>query len=88
VLDTVLEACAPARGRWTSGARHGLADRVLARAAGAVFPLAVARLAAGGAPPGVLADLIDMTERQVLRGRCPADDPGPGEPPVPPEDDR
>ncbi len=87
-LDAVLEACAPARGRWTSGARHGLADRVLARAAGAVFPLAVDRLAAGGAPPGVLADLIDMTERQVLRGRCPADDPGPGEPPVPPEDDR
>ncbi len=88
VLDPVLEACAPARGRWISGARHGLADRVLARAAAAVFPLAVARLEADGAPPGVLADLVDMTERQVLRGRCPADDPGPGEPPLPPEDDR
>ena len=32
-------------GRWVSAARHGLADRVLARAAGTVFELACAQLA-------------------------------------------
>jgi glutamate--cysteine ligase len=74
-IDRVREACAPAAGRWTSGARHGLADRVLARAAAAVFELAIGRLPAVGAPPWVIDDLTAMTEQQVLRGRCPADDP-------------
>jgi glutamate--cysteine ligase len=58
---------------------------VLARAAAGVFTLACERLA--GAPARVRADLIDMTERQVLLGRCPADDPAPGEPPVPAEEE-
>ncbi len=81
VIDLVLELCEPARGRWISGARHGLADRVLARAAAGLFTLACDRLD-DHAPAHVRADLVDMTERQVLAGRCPADDPAPGEPPA------
>lgn len=86
VTDRVLEFCEPARGRWVSGARHGLADRVLARAAAGVFPLAVDRLPDVGAPRWVLDALTLMTERQVLRGRCPADDPAPGDPTTPDHD--
>ncbi len=81
ITDVAREACEPAQGRWVSAARHGLADRVLARAAGTVFGLACAQLPALGAPSWVTEDLIAMTEQQVLRGRCPADDPV--EPPVP-----
>jgi glutamate--cysteine ligase len=73
-IDGALAACEPAQQRWTAAARHGLADRVLARAAGEVFELALGRLAGVGAPDWVVADLTDMTERQVLRGRCPADE--------------
>ena len=79
VTDRVLEICEPVRGRWVSGARHGLADRVLARAAAGVFTLALDRLPGIGAPGWVVDALTLMTERQVLRGRCPADDPLPGE---------
>lgn len=75
--DRVLELCDPARGRWRSAARHGLADPVLARAAAGVFTLACERLV--GAPAWVRDPLIDMTERRVLRGLCPADDPAPGD---------
>jgi glutamate--cysteine ligase len=74
-IDRVREACAPADGRWTSAARHGLSDRVLARAAATVFELAIGRLPAIGAPDWVRDDLTAMTEQQVLCGRCPADDP-------------
>lgn len=74
VTDRVLEVCEPARDRWVSGARHGLADRVLARAAATVFDLACAQLPAVNAPPDVVDALGEMTERYVLRGRCPADD--------------
>jgi glutamate--cysteine ligase len=81
ITDLAREACEPAQGRWVSAARHGLTDRVLARAAGTVFGLACAQLPALGAPDWVAADLIAMTEQQVLRGRCPADDPaGPSTP--------
>jgi glutamate--cysteine ligase len=75
ITDVALEACEPAQGRWVSAARHGLVDRVLARAAGTVFGLACAQLPTIGAPSWVIDDLIAMTEQQVLRGRCPADDP-------------
>jgi glutamate--cysteine ligase len=75
ITDLAREACEPAQGRWVSAARHGLVDRVLARAAGAVFGLACAQLPVLGAPEWVIEDLIAMTEEQVLRGRCPADDP-------------
>jgi glutamate--cysteine ligase len=79
VTDRVLEACEPARGRWVSGARHGLSDRVLAGAARVVFDLACRQLPSLGAPPWLLEDLTEMTDRQVRRGRCPADDPAPGD---------
>lgn len=78
-VDRVLELCEPARGRWVSGARHGLEDRVLARAAAGVFGLALERLPGLGAPGWVLDALTAMTERYVLRGLCPADDPAPGD---------
>jgi glutamate--cysteine ligase len=74
VTDAAMAACEPAAGRWVAGARHGLADRVLARAAATVFELACAQLPVAGAPEWVVEDLVDMTERQVLRGRCPADE--------------
>ena len=73
--DRARELCEPTQGRWASAARHGLDDRVLASAAAAVFELATAHLPAVGAPDWVVDDLADMTERQVQRGRCPADDP-------------
>lgn len=79
VVDRVLELCEPARGRWVSGARHGLADRVLARAAAGVFTLACEHLAGVGAPGWVADALVAMTERRVLRGCCPADEPMPGD---------
>lgn len=72
-VDAVLAACAPAMGRWTAAARFGLADRALARCAATVFDLACAGLPAVGAPQGVATRLAEMTERHVLRGRCPAD---------------
>jgi glutamate--cysteine ligase len=76
--DTVVtgkarEACEPAEGRWTEAARLGLADQALARAAATLFELACDRLTGLGAPRWVADDLADMTERQVLRGLCPAD---------------
>ncbi|OZM78345.1 ergothioneine biosynthesis glutamate--cysteine ligase EgtA [Pseudonocardia sp. MH-G8] len=74
-IERAREACEPAGGRWISAARHGLSDRVLARAAATVFELAIGRLPAVGAPQWVADDLTAMTEQQVLRGRCPADDP-------------
>jgi glutamate--cysteine ligase len=92
VTDLAREACEPTQGRWTSAARHGLADRVLARAAATVFALASGQLPAIGAPDWVREDLADMIERQVLRGRSPADDaipadgPGPADGPSPAED--
>ncbi|MCE3550028.1 ergothioneine biosynthesis glutamate--cysteine ligase EgtA [Pseudonocardia sp. RS11V-5] len=81
VVDRVREICAPARLRWTSAARHGLEDRVLAAAAVEVFTLACAELPALDPPPGLLDRLVEVTERRVAAGRCPADDPLPGEPP-------
>lgn len=80
VTEQAMAACEPAEGRWVAGARHGLADPVLARAAATLFALALARLPALGAPTWVTDDLTTMTERQVLRGRCPADDPVPADP--------
>jgi glutamate--cysteine ligase len=65
--------CAPAAGRWVSAARHGLADRVLRRAAVAVFELAVAALPALEPPEWVVDDLRVVLERRVRRGLCPAD---------------
>ncbi len=75
ITDRVREICEPAQDRWVIAARDGLGDQVLARAAAGVFELACARLPSVGAPGWVVDDLIAMTEQQVLRGRCPADDP-------------
>jgi glutamate--cysteine ligase len=69
----VRRACAPAAGRWVSAARHGLADRVLRRAAVAVFELAVDALPALEPPEWVVDDLRVVLERRVRRGLCPAD---------------
>jgi glutamate--cysteine ligase len=75
VIDVVRDACAPTRTRWVSAARHGLADRVLARAATEVFELACERLPELAAPQWLVDELIAMTERLVRHGRCPADEP-------------
>jgi glutamate--cysteine ligase len=73
VADQALEACEPARERWVAAARRGLEDAVLARAARRVFALAHARLPALEPPAWLVEDLTDQIERQVERGRCPAD---------------
>lgn len=73
VTDRARQACEPAAGRWVSAARHGLADRVLQRAAVTVFELAVAALHRLDAPSWLVADLAVMLERRVRRGLCPAD---------------
>lgn len=83
VTDRVLEVCEPTASRWESGARHGLADRVLARAAIRVFDLACSRMPEVAAPPWVVDRLGEYVERYVLRGRCPADDPDPTDAPAP-----
>jgi glutamate--cysteine ligase len=75
VVDVVRNACAPTGTRWVSAARHGLADRVLARAAEDVFELACARLPAISAPSWLVDELITMNERFVRHGLCPADEP-------------
>lgn len=79
--DTVARARAaaePAVDRWTAAARHGLADRILRRAAGEVFAQAH-RTLAGPAFADVPDDVHELVDRviseRVLRGRCPADDP-------------
>jgi glutamate--cysteine ligase len=77
VTERAREVCAPAAGRWVSAARHGLADRVLHRAAVPVFELALAALPALEPPAWLVDDLIVVLERGVRRGRCPADDPTP-----------
>ena len=72
-------------GRWVSAARHGLADRVLQRAAIRVFELAVAALPALGPPSWLVDDLAAVLEQRVRRGLCPADlsTPAPDAAPVP-----
>ena len=75
VIDVVRNVCAPARSRWVSAARHGLADRVLAQAAVQVFDLAAARLPDLGAPTWLTDELDAMTDRLVRHGLCPADEP-------------
>jgi glutamate--cysteine ligase len=74
-IDVVRNVCAPARSRWVSAARHGLADRVLAQAAVQVFELAAARLPDLDAPAWLTDELVVMTERLVRHGLCPADEP-------------
>jgi glutamate--cysteine ligase len=71
--ERAREVCEPAAGRWVSAARHGLDDRVLKRAAVAVFELALAALPRLAPPSWVAADLAVMLERGVRRGLCPAD---------------
>ncbi len=74
VLDRARAAVAPTVGRWAAAARHGLADRVLGRAAGEVLELAH-RVLAGSAVPSTITDRVGrVLEHRVLRGRCPADD--------------
>lgn len=75
VIDVVRNVCAPARARWVSAARYGLADRVLARAAVQVFELACARLPDLAAPTWLVDELVAMTDRLVRHGLCPADEP-------------
>ena len=81
--DRAREACEPAAGRWVSAARHGLADRVLQRAAVAVFELALRLLPRLQAPSWVAADLAVALERGVRRGLCPADRPPEWPPGIP-----
>ena len=75
VIDVVPHVCAPARTRWASAARHGLADRVLAHAAVQVFDLACARMPDLAAPTWLADELVAMTDRLVRHGLCPADEP-------------
>jgi glutamate--cysteine ligase len=71
------KAAAPAADRWTAAARHGLADRVLRRAAGEVFEQAHRTLAGpafADLDPWVCHLVDHVISDRVLRGRCPADE--------------
>ena len=73
--SAALEACRPVVGRWHDAARVGLADPGLAGAAVTVFTLAAAALPEL-VGPGPVRELVDrFTDRWVLRGRSPADEP-------------
>jgi glutamate--cysteine ligase len=71
--DRARDLCAPAAARWVSAARHGLADRVLHRAAVPLLELAVGALPALAPPSWLVDDLVVTLERHVRRGLCPAD---------------
>ncbi|MEU9082952.1 ergothioneine biosynthesis glutamate--cysteine ligase EgtA [Streptomyces sp. NPDC048357] len=62
---------------WRSAARHGLADPELRTAATACFLAAAEALPRLGASEHVQETVGAFTERFVLRGRCPADEPSP-----------
>ncbi|MCW0215629.1 MAG: ergothioneine biosynthesis glutamate--cysteine ligase EgtA [Pseudonocardia sp.] len=80
-VDRLREICEPVRDLWVAAAQDGLGHPALARAAAKVFTLAVAELPRTGAGAEVAARLADVTERRVLAGRCPADEPWPGDGP-------
>ncbi|HEY1974702.1 MAG TPA: ergothioneine biosynthesis glutamate--cysteine ligase EgtA [Pseudonocardia sp.] len=73
VTSAAVDACLPVAGQWVVGARDGLADPAIARAAIRVFELAVQALP-GLIGPGPVRRLVEeVVLRRVLRGRCPAD---------------
>lgn len=78
-VQRALEIAAPAADRWVGAARHGLADRVVARAAAGLFSLACEVLPTIGGTPELLEELVEVTLRRVLAGRCPADAGAPGD---------
>lgn len=65
---------APCNPLWLDAARHGLADPELRDAAAECFTAALEALPARGAPTAVVDAVGAFAERQVARGRCPADD--------------
>ncbi|WP_394428648.1 ergothioneine biosynthesis glutamate--cysteine ligase EgtA [Streptomyces sp. SGAir0957] len=65
---------APHNPLWRDAARVGLADPELREAATACFTTALDALPRLGADARVLEAVADFTHRQVVRGRCPADD--------------
>lgn len=76
-VDRARAAAEPASDRWTAAARHGLADRVLRRAAGEVFEQAHRTLAGpafADLDPWVRHGVDRVISDRVLRGRCPADE--------------
>jgi len=70
--DLATEAAAPARDRWRSAARIGLADPVLGDTARRCFTIALESLQRH---EPLLVDLVaGFAEEYAERGRCPADD--------------
>lgn len=65
---------APRNPLWEGAARGGLADPELRSVAASCFGLALEALPRIGASSAVLDAVADFAERNVLRGRCPADD--------------
>lgn len=72
--DLAREATAPARDRWHTAARLGLADPELSRAARRCFEAALTALPRLAAEPDLVRLVDGFTERYVARGRSPADD--------------
>ncbi len=68
--DALLAACEPVSGAWLVGARVGVADPALRRAATAVFDAVVPCVA----DPALRALVEDFRDRYLDRGLCPADD--------------
>ncbi|WP_406365586.1 ergothioneine biosynthesis glutamate--cysteine ligase EgtA [Streptomyces sp. NBC_01546] len=75
LADMYGSAPAPRNPLWRSAARRGLSDPELRAAAKACFRAASEALPRLGASAHVRETVGAFTERFVLRGRCPADDP-------------
>ncbi|MGH3492182.1 MAG: glutamate-cysteine ligase family protein, partial [Sciscionella sp.] len=61
----VLEITAPARHRWLTAARHGLADDRLRASASAVVALGVRALAATDLPPALAGSIAQRLEQRL-----------------------
>lgn len=72
--DAALAAAEPYRELWEVGARCGLADPRLSRAAEACFRAALEALPRLGASPGLVGEVAAFADRHVTTGRSPAAD--------------
>lgn len=66
-VDAVLEACLPVRDRWLPAARDGLADREVARAAGAVLALGAGKVPDMGLPAALSTAIVTDLDRLIER---------------------
>ncbi|WP_280517343.1 glutamate-cysteine ligase family protein [Catellatospora sp. TT07R-123] len=67
-VDTAAALAAPAAGRWTQAARHGLADPAIAAVAPRLLDLACAALDDTDLPPGTVRAVRDAVHHRLQQG--------------------